>query len=137
AALGLSQMERIDEYVTRRNEIADRYTKALSGLPLRLPTVESENVSAFHLYVIRLRLDEIAATHRQVYDGLRERGIGANLHYLPVHLQPYYRDLGFGDGYCPEAEAYGNDALTIPLFPLLTEEDQDRVIHALEETVVG
>ncbi len=133
AALGSSQLGRIDEYVARRNALADRYHEALSGLPLRLPFVRSENISAYHLYMIRLRLDEMTKTHREVFEELRENGIGANLHYTPVHLQPYYRALGFGEGQFPEAEAYGNDAITIPLFPRLTDDQQDQVVGILEK----
>ncbi len=133
AALGASQLGRLDEYVARRNALADRYDQALADLPLRLPFVRPENVSAYHLYVVRLRLGEMAKTHRQVFEELRDNGIGANLHYTPVHLQPYYRDLGFTDGQLPEAEAYGDDAITIPLYPTLTEEQQDQVVSALEK----
>ncbi len=133
AALGSSQLGRIDEYVARRNALADRYHEALSGLPLRLPFVRSENISAYHLYMIRLRLDEMTKTHREVFEELRENGIGANLHYTPVHLQPYYRALGFSEGQFPEAEAYGDDAITIPLFPRLTDDQQDQVVGILEK----
>ena len=137
AVLGTSQLGRLDEYVARRNQLADRYHEALAGLPLRLPFVRSENVSAYHLYMVRLRLDQMAKTHSHVFDQLREHGIGVNLHYIPVHLQPYYRDLGFTEGMYPEAEAYGNDAITIPLYPTLTEDQQDRVVGALEKILGG
>ena len=133
AALGLSQFGRLEEYVARRNLLADRYHKELAVLPLRLPVVRDGNVSAYHLYMIRLRLDEISKTHRQVFDELGDHGVRANLHYIPVHLQPYYRALGFTEGQFPEAEAYGSDAITIPLYPNLTEVQQDQVIRALEE----
>ncbi len=137
AALGSSQLPRLGEYVLRRNELADRYHELLSDLPLRLPFVRSENVSSYHLYMIRLRLGEMSKTHRQVFEELRQHGIGANLHYIPVHLQPYYRDLGFTEGQFPEAEAYGNDAITIPLYPTLTQAQQDQVVGALEKILGG
>ena len=137
AALGTSQLGRLEEYVARRNALADRYHQALAGLPLRLPFVRAENVSAYHLYMVRLRLVEISKTHRQVFEELRQHGIGANLHYIPVHLQPYYRDLGFTEGQFPEAEAYGSDAITIPLYPTLTEDQQDQVVGALEKILGG
>jgi UDP-4-amino-4,6-dideoxy-N-acetyl-beta-L-altrosamine transaminase len=134
AALGLSQFERLDEYVGRRNQLARRYDEQLSSLPLDLPTIAEGNTSAFHLYVVRLPSDEDGgARHRRVFDGLRERDIGVNLHYMPVHLQPYYRALGFGEGQFPEAEAYGRTAITLPLYPLLGEEQQDRVVSALRQ----
>ena len=137
AALGASQLERLEEYVARRNALADRYHEELAGLPLRLPLVRPENVSSYHLYMIRLRLGEMSKTHRQVFEELRQHGIGANLHYIPVHLQPYYRDLGFTEGQFPEAEAYGSDAITIPLYPTLTEDQQDQVVGALEKILGG
>jgi UDP-4-amino-4,6-dideoxy-N-acetyl-beta-L-altrosamine transaminase len=131
AALGTSQLERLDEYVERRNALARSYDSALKGLPLQLPVVQPENRSAFHLYVIRLKLDCIRSTHRQVFDHMRSRGIAVNLHYTPVHLQPYYRDLGFAEGQQPEAEAYGASAMTLPLYPALTDLEQQTVVTTL------
>jgi UDP-4-amino-4,6-dideoxy-N-acetyl-beta-L-altrosamine transaminase len=132
AVLGTSQLRRIDAYVERRNELAQKYDAALKGLPLQLPTVTPGNRSAFHIYVVRLQSNQSAKTHRQVFDELRALGIGVNLHYMPVHLQPYYRQLGFSPGQFPEAEAYGESAITLPLFPELSERDQDRVIDAVK-----
>jgi len=117
----------------RRNALANRYHVALKGLPLQLPTVLPGNRSSFHLYVVRLLANETSRTHRQVFDGLRERGIGVNLHYMPVHLQPYYRDLGFRPGQFPEAEAYAESAITLPLDPELTDQQQDVVVAALRD----
>jgi UDP-4-amino-4,6-dideoxy-N-acetyl-beta-L-altrosamine transaminase len=131
AALGLNQLARLEEFVERRNILARRYDAALEELPLRLPGLQSENRSAFHLYVVRLERGTTAATHRQVFDELRQLGIGVNVHYIPVHLQPYYRDLGFAPNQYPEAEAYGMDAITLPLYPTLTDKDQDTVIDCL------
>jgi UDP-4-amino-4,6-dideoxy-N-acetyl-beta-L-altrosamine transaminase len=132
AALGASQLERLDDYVTRRNELASRYDRALASLPLQLPTVQMANRSAFHLYVVRLKRHAPGKTHRQVFEELRERGVGVNLHYMPVHLQPYYRKLGFTDGQYPEAEAHGCEAITLPLYPALVEPEQDKVIETLK-----
>jgi UDP-4-amino-4,6-dideoxy-N-acetyl-beta-L-altrosamine transaminase len=130
AALGLSQLGRIDAYVARRNALARRYDELLAGLPLQLPTIAPGNLSAFHIYVVRLREDD-AARHRRVYERLRAAGIGTNLHYLPVHLQPYYRALGFREGMFPQAEAYARSALTLPLYPAMEESQQDAVAAAL------
>jgi UDP-4-amino-4,6-dideoxy-N-acetyl-beta-L-altrosamine transaminase len=132
AALGSSQLDRLEHYVQRRNEIAARYDRLLAGLPLRLPSVQDGNVSAFHLYVVR-RLEGARCSHRELYDGLRERGVGANLHYTPVHLQPYYRALGFAPGMFPEAEAYGESAVSLPMYPALADAQQDQVVAALRE----
>jgi UDP-4-amino-4,6-dideoxy-N-acetyl-beta-L-altrosamine transaminase len=130
AALGASQHDRLDGYVRRRNELARRYDRELSGLPLRLPVVLPGNLSAFHLYPVRV-VEEGRRTRRAVFDALRARGIGANLHYLPVHLQPYYRDLGFAPGMFPEAEAHGREAVTLPLYAAMSDAQQGEVIDAL------
>lgn len=133
AALGESQLERLAGYVERRNVLARRFDLAFGDLPLRLPTVLPENCSAFHLYVVRCTA-ESPKTRRQIYDELRSRGIGVNLHYLPVHLQPYYRDLGFSEGQFPESESYSREAITLPLFPAMSDQIQDLVIRAVRET---
>jgi UDP-4-amino-4,6-dideoxy-N-acetyl-beta-L-altrosamine transaminase len=130
AVLGMSQLERLDEYVDRRNEMAQRYDEALSDLPLQLPMVLKGNRSAFHLYVVRLAPGSVDS-HRRVFAELRARGVGVNVHYMPVHLQPYYRALGFHEGQFPEAEAHGATAITLPLFPALTTKDQESVVTAL------
>jgi dTDP-4-amino-4,6-dideoxygalactose transaminase len=131
AALGLSQLARLDRFLARRNLLARRYDQILQGLPLRLPEVLPENLSSFHLYVVRLQRHSLRKSHRQVFEELRQHDIGVNLHYLPVHLQPYYRDLGFRPGQYPEAEAHAQEALTLALYPALEEHVQDAVAHAL------
>jgi UDP-4-amino-4,6-dideoxy-N-acetyl-beta-L-altrosamine transaminase len=136
AALGMSQLGRLESYVTRRNELARRYDAALTGLPLQLPFVEPQNRSAFHLYVVRLLPAILARKSRaDVFAALRAQGIGVNLHYIPVHLQPYYRDLGFSDGQYPNAESYAATALTLPLYPTMTEAKQDSVVGALRDVL--
>ncbi len=135
AALGLSQLGRLDGFVERRNILARRYDEALEGLPVKTPTVHPQNHSAFHLYVVQIDTDIAKKTHREVFGELRDRGIGVNLHYMPVHLQPYYRQLGFTAGQFPVAEAHGKTALTLPLFPAMTEHDQNQVFAALNEVL--
>ncbi|MBI5141427.1 MAG: UDP-4-amino-4,6-dideoxy-N-acetyl-beta-L-altrosamine transaminase [Nitrospirae bacterium] len=135
AALGDSQMKRLDEFVVRRNFLAQRYDQLLAGLPIQLPTVMPENRSAFHLYAIRLKLDEISKTHQQVFEELRNNGVGVNLHYIPVHTQPYYRRLGFKQGDFPQAERYYDEAISIPMYYGLTDEKQEIVIDIVKKVL--
>lgn len=133
AALGVSQVKRLAHYVARRHEIARRYNELLSDLPLTLPWQHSDNYSAYHLYVIRLQLEKISATHLQVFEALRAKDIMVNLHYIPVHTQPYYKKMGFDVGQFPEAERYYREAISIPMYPTMSETQQDQVIAALRE----
>lgn len=135
AALGLSQLHKLDAFVARRRELAARYDQLLADLPLQLPTRQAGAESAWHLYVVRLKLDQIGKTHREVFEGLRAAGIGVNLHYIPVHTQPYYRALGFKDGDFPQAEAYYGEAVSLPMFAGLGDEEQARVIDKLEISI--
>lgn len=133
AALGMSQLGRLEVYVARRNLLANRYDEAFRSLPIELPLVLPENRSAYHLYVIRTRRGTISRTHRVAFDELRQRDVGVNVHYIPVHLHPYYRAYGFAPGQFPEAEAHGTSAITLPLYPGLSDSEQDRVIRAVTE----
>ena len=136
AALGVSQMHRLDEFVSARHQLADRYDRELADLPIITPWQDPAGYSSFHLYVIRLKLELIGMTHRQVFEELRAAGIGVNLHYIPVHLQPYYKQLGFEPGTLPEAEAYYSEAISLPLFAQLGHSDQSRVIGALRSVLI-
>jgi UDP-4-amino-4,6-dideoxy-N-acetyl-beta-L-altrosamine transaminase len=135
AALGLSQMQRLDEFVAKRHDIAKRYDQMLSSLQIVAPWQHPDSYSSYHLYVIRLKLGEINKTHRQVYEALRDAGILVNLHYIPVYRQPYYEKMGFSLGYCPQAEQYYLEAISIPMYPGLTEAQQDRVITVIRKAV--
>ena len=135
AALGLAQLERLDDYVARRNALAERYDAALAELPVTVPWQHPDSVSGRHLYVIRLKLDRITPTHRQVFERLREQGIGVNLHYIPVHTQPYYRELGFKSGDFPAAEAYYAEAISLPMYPTMTPALQDEVVSTVERAL--
>ena len=135
AALGISQMQRIDEFVSKRYDIAKRYDRLLSALPIVTPWQHEDGYSSYHLYVIRLKLNEINKTQRQVYEAMHEAGIFVNLHYIPVYRQPYYEKMGFYSGYCPEAEGYYTEAISIPLYPALTEAQQEQVIATLRNAV--
>lgn len=132
-ALGASQMQRLNEFVSRRRFLADRYNQMLANLPVTLPWQHPDTESSWHLYVIRLQLDKIAKTHAQVFEELRQAGIGVNLHYIPVHTQPYYEKLGFKSGDFPQAEQYYQEAISLPLYYDLTEENQERVGSAVRD----
>ncbi|WP_160106531.1 UDP-4-amino-4,6-dideoxy-N-acetyl-beta-L-altrosamine transaminase [Pseudomonas izuensis] len=136
AALGLSQLSKLEGFIERRRELAARYDRLLADLPLTLPGAQPEAESAWHLYVVRLHLDAINLSHRQVFEGLRAAGVGVNLHYIPVHLQPYYREQGFAEGDFPQAEHYYAQAISLPLFPLLSDEQQDHVVEHLRRLVL-
>jgi UDP-4-amino-4,6-dideoxy-N-acetyl-beta-L-altrosamine transaminase len=135
AALGLSQMQRLSAYVARRHELAKRYDQRLANLPVTTPWQHPDGYSALHLYVIKLRLGEINRSHREVFDRLREKGIGVNLHYIPVHLQPFYQRMGFRRGDFPAAERYYDEAISLPIYPALEPSQQDQVIAALEYAI--
>lgn len=137
AALGVSQMERLDAFVARRHELAKRYDQLLADLPIVLPYQHPDSYSGLHLYVIRLKLDRIAKSHREVFESLREQGIGVNLHYIPVHTQPYYLDMGFEAESFPHSMAYYREAISLPMFQGLTEDQQDEVVAVLRKTLVG
>lgn len=131
AALGLSQMQRLEEFVIKRNELASRYDNLLNDLPITLPWQHLDSYSARHLYVIRLQLGQINTTHLDVFNALRAAGVLVNLHYIPVHMQPYYQKMGFESGQFPEAEKYYKEAISIPLFSAMTEGQQDTVCSTL------
>jgi UDP-4-amino-4,6-dideoxy-N-acetyl-beta-L-altrosamine transaminase len=135
AALGVSQMERVDDYLRRRHALAERYDARLAGLPLTLPWQHPDSYSGLHLYVIRLQPERIGKSHREVFELLRSRGIGVNLHYIPVHTQPYYQRMGFHAGDYPEAERYYAEAISLPMYPTMTEAQQDQVVAALAEAL--
>jgi len=135
AALGLSQLQRLDDFVAGRHVVAERYNALLSPLSLVTPWQHTDSYSAYHLYVIRLKLDEIKRTQRQVYEAMYAAGVLVNLHYIPVYLQPYYQQMDFRPGYCPQAEKYYAEAVSIPMYPGLTEAQQDRVVAVILEAI--
>lgn len=133
AALGLSQLNRLDDYVAKRHAIAARYDELLRDLPVVTPWRDERDYSGFHLYVIRLKLNEISSTHREVFEKLRSAGVLVNLHYIPVYRQPDFARYGFDRADFPEAERYYAEAISLPLFPALTEADQDYVVAQIRD----
>jgi dTDP-4-amino-4,6-dideoxygalactose transaminase len=134
AALGQSQMRRLREFVRVRTELADRYDRLLAGVPVTPAPRRAGALSAWHLYVVQLDA-ALEGRRREVFERMRAAGIGVNVHYIPVHLQPYYCDLGFREGDFPNAERYYRRAITLPLHPGLTHAEQDRVVAALREAI--
>ena len=137
AALGVSQLERLDAYVARRHELARRYDALLAPLPVSIPWQHPDGYSGFHLYIACLQGEVSPERHRQVFEALRSRGIGVNVHYIPVHTQPFYRDMGFREGDFPLAEDYYRQAISLPLYPGMSLDDQDAVVQALSEALAS
>lgn len=131
AALGLSQLRRLETMHARRVALAARYDTLLAGLPLRLPARLDDRTSAWHLYAVELDAPGTTRSRGEVFGALRAAGIGVNVHYIPIHTQPHYRRLGFARGDFPAAEAYYAQAISLPLFPALTEAQQQRVVDTL------
>ncbi|PWI33098.1 UDP-4-amino-4,6-dideoxy-N-acetyl-beta-L-altrosamine transaminase [Vibrio albus] len=133
AALGVTQMQRLERFVSARHKLAKRYNELLKDLPVTVPYQLENTYSGLHLYVIRLQLDNIALSHREVFESLRENGIGVNLHYIPVHTQPYYQRMGFKQGDFPESERYYQEAISLPMFHGMSLEQQDSVVKVLSD----
>ncbi len=135
AALGVSQIARLDGYVERRQKIARRYDEMLVDLPVTLPWQHPDSNSSYHLYVVRIQLNRIKSDHCQVFELLRAKGIMVNLHYIPVHTHPYFQQMGFKYGDYPESENYYSEALSIPMYPTLTDEEQNRVVLSIKNVL--
>ena len=133
SALGISQMQRLEEFVLRRSQLAKRYQELLQGFPLTLPWQHPDTNSSWHLFVIRLKLEQISKTHRQVFEALRQGQIGVNLHYIPVYRQPYYQRFHYQWKDFPHTEQYYQEAISLPLYYGLTEIQQDRIIVDLTD----
>jgi UDP-4-amino-4,6-dideoxy-N-acetyl-beta-L-altrosamine transaminase len=135
AALGVTQMKRLNEFVSQRHIIARRYDVLLEDLPVVIPFQMDGTYSGLHLYVIRLKLDNITISHKQVFEELRASGIGVNIHYIPVHMHSFYRSMGFKLGDFPESEKYYSEAISLPMYPNFSEEDQNKVVDILASIV--
>lgn len=137
AALGISQLIRLNLFISERKAIALRYQTLLNDFPIGLPSPLCYEGSSWHLYIIRLKLDVISKSRREVFDYMRSQGVGVNVHYKPVYLHPYYQKLGFQKGLCPVAEAYYECALSLPIYPFLSALDQATVVDKLQKALFG
>ena len=133
AALGLSQMDRLDEFVKHRRYLATRYDELLKDLPLTTPYVSSDTVSSWHIYIVRVDFNRVKKTKQKIFDAMKKKGVALNLHYIPVHTQPYYVRLGTKANDCPEAMRYYAEAFTLPLYVELSDDEQCEVVKALKE----
>lgn len=137
AALGLSQLSRLSEFIERRNLIADRYDDLLSDLPIVLPSRDAGSLSSFHLYIIRVESNSFPISHKALFDKFRENGVGVNLHYIPIYKHPFYQKMGFNSDLYPASELYYQTAISLPIFPTLTDEEQCSVAKILESPLVA
>lgn len=135
AALGCSQMDSLDEFVARRRYLVKRYNEKLKNLPLRTPYQDEATNPSWHIYIIRVDFTKVKLSKKEIFARMRDRGIVLNLHYIPVHTQPYYQKLGFQKGDFPVSEKYYEEAITLPLYYDLTDEQQNEVIEALKEVL--
>lgn len=133
AALGCSQMDRLDDFVERRRTLARHYDALLKDLPLVTPYVMDETNPSWHIYIARLDGRQIKKSKQQIFVEMKERGIALNLHYIPVHRQPYYEKLGFRQGDFPHSEKYYEEAFTLPLYCSLTDAEQEQIVNCLQE----
>lgn len=135
AALGYSQLTKVDKFVARRRQLAARYNELLKDLPVKLPYQNPETNSSWHLYLVRVDFSKVNKTKTQIFAEMKEKGICLNLHYIPVHTQPYYQKLGFKNGDFPVSEKYYEEVFTLPLYYSLTDEQQEYIVNALKEVL--
>ena len=131
AALGVSQIKRLDDFVNKRHILKDRYNSLLNGLPIIKPYQDKNSYSALHLYPIKVDLKNSSKNRKQIFDELREEGVGVNVHYIPIHTHPYYKQLGFKTKDFPNSESYYKAAISLPLYPGMSFQDQDKVLASI------
>ena len=137
AALGLSQIRKLDEFVQSRRDIARRYDDMFDGMQVVRPWQHPACGSSWHLYIVRIDFRASKSVQQRVFEGMHSAGILANLHYIPVYLQPYFERMGFSRGYCPEAEEYFSEAMSLPIYPALTPDEQFKVVSTLKSALAG
>lgn len=136
AALGLSQLKKIDEFIKIRKQFVDMYNQAFQEIKeIKIPTIQEENESSWHLYIIRLNLEKLTSNRKEIFEALQKENIGVNVHYIPVHLQPYYQQKGYKNGICPNAEKLYEEIITLPLFPAMSKNDVMDVINGVKKVI--
>ena len=135
AALGISQIKRLHEFIERRKNIAEQYNFELRGLPIKLPQIHSDNISSYHLYIIRLKNNKVKAKQKEIFEALRGYGLGVNLHYIPIYRQPFYKKYNYNLLNFPESEKYYSEAISIPIFPSMTKNQQKEVVEVLSKVL--
>ena len=136
AALGIAQMKRLEKFITIRHSLKKRYDELLKDLPLITPAQSSDSYSSLHLYPVQLKLEQLSKAHNQIFDELRKNGVGVNLHYIPIHMQPYFQNMGFKKGNFPIVEDYYSRAISIPIYQGLTTELQNKVVKVLKDLLI-
>jgi len=135
AALGLSQFQRIDDFISRRNEIARNYDRQFAGTPVKIPWQHPDSYSAFHLYIARVDFASRKVTQKDAIDAMHSKGIMVNIHYIPVYRQPYYQKFGYSIADYPESEKYYAEAMSLPMYPDLNADEQSFVVRTLLEAI--
>jgi UDP-4-amino-4,6-dideoxy-N-acetyl-beta-L-altrosamine transaminase len=133
AALGLNQMQRLDEFVSKRHNLQERYDSFLGYFPLKMPYQDKDSYSSLHLYPIQIDLNRVSKDRNEIYNELRNKGVGVNVHYIPIHTQPYFSKFGFKEGDFPNSENYYQNAISLPLFHHMTIKQQDFIISAIDK----
>jgi dTDP-4-amino-4,6-dideoxygalactose transaminase len=136
AALGCSQLNRLEKNIDLRHKIANRYDEELKNLPIETPFCIEKSYSSYHLYIIKITTEETKKTHKEIFNYLRNEGIGVNLHYIPIYKHPYYQNIGFKDYRLPNSEEYYSKAMSIPMYPMLSNKKQDIIINKLKNFLI-